>query len=207
MRADLAERLQLTRISDLAAHPELRLGFSEEFLARADGWPALQARYQLPHKDVRGLDHDLAWRGLQSGSLDVIDAYTTDAEILYYKPRLLADDRRFFTEYVALVLYRESVSEPARERLRGLEGRIPQGEMIAMNARAKVDKVPEATIAAEWLTAHFGTRAGAHGDGLWRRVGRRTGSTSCWWRSRWAARSCSASRSASRRRAFAASAS
>ena len=36
----LARKLGLTRVSDLAAHPELALGFSLEFLNRADGWPA-----------------------------------------------------------------------------------------------------------------------------------------------------------------------
>ncbi|HEY1584771.1 MAG TPA: glycine betaine ABC transporter substrate-binding protein, partial [Polyangia bacterium] len=65
---DVATRGRLRSISDLAAHPELRLGFSEEFLARGDGWPALRARYRLPQADVRGLDHDLAWRGLAGGT-------------------------------------------------------------------------------------------------------------------------------------------
>src|SRR5207253_2732654 len=54
-RPEIAARLHVARISDLAAHPELRLGFSEEFLARGDGWPALRARYRLPQTDVRGL--------------------------------------------------------------------------------------------------------------------------------------------------------
>src|SRR5262249_32864875 len=38
VRADLADRLGLRTISDLLRHPSLRLGFSEEFMARADGW-------------------------------------------------------------------------------------------------------------------------------------------------------------------------
>ena len=41
MRAELATRLGVRTIADLARHPELHLGFSEEFMARADGWPAL----------------------------------------------------------------------------------------------------------------------------------------------------------------------
>ena len=116
-RPELAARLSLARISDLAAHPELRLGFSEEFLARGDGWPALRARYRLPQTDVRGLDHDLAWRGLQSGTLDVIDAYGTDAEIRSYAPALLADDRGYFTEYQAVLIYRDTLPPAARAAL------------------------------------------------------------------------------------------
>src|SRR5262249_56093843 len=62
MREDVAERLGIRRISDLRAHPELRFGFSSEFLDRADGWRALQRAYGLSQKDVRGLDHELAYR-------------------------------------------------------------------------------------------------------------------------------------------------
>ena len=29
-------------------HPDLRLGFSNEFMNRADGWPGLRDRYRLP---------------------------------------------------------------------------------------------------------------------------------------------------------------
>ena len=44
LRASDAERLGVTRISDLARLPAgtLKPGLSHEFQARADGWPALQ---------------------------------------------------------------------------------------------------------------------------------------------------------------------
>ncbi|MCA1663403.1 MAG: ABC transporter permease subunit, partial [Myxococcales bacterium] len=173
-RADLAARLSLRRVSDLAAHPELRLGFSEEFLARGDGWPALRARYRLPQTDVRGLDHDLAWRGLASGTLDVIDAYGTDAEIRYYTPALLADDRAYFTEYQAILLYRDTLPPPARAALAQLVGAISAREMIAMNARAKLDKAPESRIAADFARSRFGVAAVVAPDGAARRIWRRT---------------------------------
>ena len=57
-----AAQLGIARISDLA-RPEaakLRLGLSHEFLARADGWPALKAAYRLPLADPGGLDHGYA---------------------------------------------------------------------------------------------------------------------------------------------------
>jgi osmoprotectant transport system permease protein len=173
-RRDVAERLQLSRISDLASHPELRLGFSEEFLARGDGWPSLKARYQLPQTDVRGLDHDLAWRGLDSGTLDVIDAYGTDAEIRYYRPALLADDLGHFTEYQAVLLHRDTLPPPARAALARLVGAVAAPQMMAMNARAKLDKVPEARIAADFAKERFGLRSVDAPDGVARRIGRRT---------------------------------
>jgi osmoprotectant transport system permease protein len=39
MRPDISERLGVLRISDLREHPELRFGFGNEFMDRADGWP------------------------------------------------------------------------------------------------------------------------------------------------------------------------
>lgn len=180
MPAARAAELGVRTISDLARHPGLRLGFSEELLARADGWPALQRRYRLPHTDVRGLDHDLAWRGLQSGALDVIDAYTTDAEIRYYQPRLLEDDRGFFTRYAALFLYRAGASPrplpaPAQATLARLAGRISQAEMVAGNARAKVDRVPEAEVARELLQRLLRVESAAPRLSLARRLLARTG--------------------------------
>jgi osmoprotectant transport system permease protein len=39
----LARERGITKLSDLKAHPSLRLGLSQEFLGRADGWPGLKA--------------------------------------------------------------------------------------------------------------------------------------------------------------------
>jgi len=55
----LGTRRDLRAISDLTRLPELRLGFSHEFLGRRDGWPGLKAAYGLPQQP-RGLDHGLA---------------------------------------------------------------------------------------------------------------------------------------------------
>jgi osmoprotectant transport system permease protein len=41
MKEILAERLKLRKISDLRDHPELMFGFGNEFMDRADGWPAV----------------------------------------------------------------------------------------------------------------------------------------------------------------------
>ena len=94
MRREAAERLAIVRISDLARHPDLRFGFSDEFLDRNDGWPALRAAYELNKAQVRGLDHDIAYKGLAEGKIDVVDLYTTDPEIALYDLVILDDDRR-----------------------------------------------------------------------------------------------------------------
>jgi len=146
-----ARALGVTRISDLRAHPDLTFGFSNEFMSRRDGWPALRSRYDLPQTRVRGLDHDLAYKALGDGTIDATDIYTTDAEIRRFGLLPLVDDRAFFARYDAVLLYRLDVAPAAVAVLHGLEGRIDAATMVALNARAKLDRVPEADVAAGFL--------------------------------------------------------
>ncbi len=154
VKAGLADRLHLRSISDLRKYPDLQLGFSNEFMDRADGWPGLKRRYHLP-QTARGLDHDLAYRGIQSGKLDVIDLYATDAEIAYYKLRTLQDDLHYFPAYNAVILYRADLEQRAPDvvaMFKRLEGKIDASAMIAMNARVKLDGEPETVVAADFLS-------------------------------------------------------
>lgn len=149
-----ARALGLVKISDLARHPQLRFGFSNEFMDREDGWPGLANRYGLAPDFVRGMDHDLAYRALESGDIDAIDLYSTDADIAYYDLAVLKDDRRYFPEYKALFIYRRdlAVRSPALLRsLASLSGAISADSMIAMNARVKLERKSEAVAAAEFL--------------------------------------------------------
>jgi osmoprotectant transport system permease protein len=107
---ETAERLGLETISDLRAYPDLRFGFSNEFLDRGDGWPGLKRRYRLPQTRVQGLDHDLAYRGIASGRIDATVVYTTDAEIERYGLKQLADDLGYFDDYQAVLLYRSDLA-------------------------------------------------------------------------------------------------
>ena len=89
------------------------MGFSSEFLGRGDGWPGLKRQYRLPQKDVRGLDHQLAYIGLANGNIDVTDLYTTDAEIHTRSLVALVDDRNFFPRYEAVFAYRLELQDRA----------------------------------------------------------------------------------------------
>jgi osmoprotectant transport system permease protein len=159
VRRDLATRLGLQRVSDLRAHPELRFGFSNEFMSRRDGWPALRDRYRLPQTDVKGIDHDLGYRGIASGAIDALDLYATDPEIKRYDLLALEDDLRIFPRYDAVFLYRLDLAERSRAGLAALgrlTGRIDAPTMAAMNARAKLERVPESQVAADFLQTALG---------------------------------------------------
>jgi len=174
MTAARAHALGIASVSDLRAHADLRFGFSNEFMSRRDGWPAVRARYGLPQARVQGLDHDLAYRALTSGAIDATDLYTTDAEIKRYGLVALVDDQRFFERYDAVVLYRldlaTRVGPGAVAALRRLEGRLDAPTMASLNARAKLDRVPQADVAADYLRDAFGVTAARRGPGAVRTI-------------------------------------
>lgn len=150
-----ARELDLKKISDLAAHPEVALGLSHEFLGRSDGWPGLAERYGLGGmKHVGGMDHGLSYEAVASGSIAILDIYSTDAKIERYDLVTLVDDRRFFPSYKAVWLYRAEL--PARlpatfARLSAVAGRIDERAMIAMNARVELAGEQPADTAARFV--------------------------------------------------------
>jgi osmoprotectant transport system permease protein len=159
VRAARAHELGLSRLSDLRAHAELRFGFSNEFMSRHDGWPGLQQRYGLPQTKIEGLDHELAYRALAGGDIDATDVYTTDPEIRRDALVPLQDDLQFFKRYDAVLLYRLDIDPVALTTLRRLQGRIDARTMMALNARAQLEHVPQADVAAGFLRDAFGTVA------------------------------------------------
>ena len=162
LREDEAARRGITRLTDLADAAKsngLRLGLSHEFLARADGWPALQAAYGLSLASPAGLDHGLAYEAIAKSQVDVIDIYSTDAKIARYRLRVLIDDRQVFPKYDAVLLMRASLDAGA---LSSLENRIDGARMIALNAAAELEGKSFAVVAAEFLASASGTAPGAH---------------------------------------------
>ncbi len=145
-----AAALGIERISDLAAHPGLRAGFSHEFLQRPDGWPGLRATYGL-ELAATGIEHGLAYQALASGAIDVTDAYSTDGELERFALRLLVDDRDFFPRYLAVPLARRDLDARAAATLERLAGTLDDASMRRWNARIVVDGLRIEQVAAEFL--------------------------------------------------------
>ena len=149
-----AAKLGIKTISDLNRNSKLKLGWGNEFMERKDGWPGLRRIYNLKHRNVQGLDHDVGYRALAQGQIDVIDLYSTDAEIPYYKIRTLEDNRKFFPDYQAVILYRLDKEETVRPVMTLLEGSISDELMSQMNKAVKIDNRGSTLVASEYLTSH-----------------------------------------------------
>jgi osmoprotectant transport system permease protein len=159
MKEHVAQELGISKISDLGQHPDLRLGVSDEFMERQDGWHKLARHYQLPQRSVRTMDHNLAYRGLEHDAIQLTDLYTTDAEIAFYGLRTLEDDLKFFPTYYAVVLVRSDLKQRAPnawDAIMKMEGLVAPEEMVGMTARVRLDRRSEASVAAEFLNAKLG---------------------------------------------------
>lgn len=154
MRAAHAKQLGITKISDLEAHPTLRLGFGPEFVARKDCWPGLRSHYRLGHETPTSIQHELAYGALDNNEIDVMEVYTTDAKIPKYDITLLEDDQKFFPRYQAVYLYRAAL---IAERpnvgvvLHSFEGKIATSAMQKLNAQVETHGLSEPKAAAAFL--------------------------------------------------------
>ena len=174
MRRAEANRLGIRTVSDLRQHPELKVGLTHEFLDRQDGWQPLLQRYSLTMPNVSGIDHAIGYAALAQGSIDLKDAYSTDAKIAENDLVVLRDDLHFFPEYKAVFLYRLELDPRAISALNRF-ARIDEKKMTALNAAAERtknytyaaslffenapnDSIPERQLApklAHWIGRHL----------------------------------------------------
>ena len=89
--------------------------------------------------NVSGIDHAIGYAALANGSIDLKDAYSTDAKIQENDLVVLQDDQHFFPEYKAVFLYRLKLDPRAIAALNHMP-RIDEQKMIALNAAAERSK-------------------------------------------------------------------
>ena len=154
MRRDDAARLHISKISDLAAHPEIRPGFGYEFLEREDGFPGLARTYGLrfTRRPVQ-MDLGLLYQALASRKVDLVAGNSTDGLIDAIGGIVLEDDRRYFPPYeAAFVLGAEVWKRPeVRAFFESLAGTINPATMRKMNAAVDKDKRRPEDVAREFL--------------------------------------------------------
>ncbi|MEM8864645.1 MAG: ABC transporter permease subunit, partial [Planctomycetota bacterium] len=124
------------------------------------------------------LDHDLAYRQIKMGAIDLMDVYATDAEIAKYNLTLLEDDREHFPRYDAVLLYRDDLPERAPDALESmlrLVGGISREQMMQMNSQVVNDRRTPERVTAEFLSDRFGVESESSDDTLAQRVWQRTG--------------------------------
>ena len=94
-----AQEYGLKTSSDLKkVEGQLKAGFTLEFNDREDGNKGLQKVYGL-NLQVSTMEPALRYQAIQSGDIQITDAYSTDAELARYDLVVLEDDKQLFPPY------------------------------------------------------------------------------------------------------------
>jgi len=155
MRKDDAERLKLTKVSDLKPlAKDLIFGGTIEFLARPDGIPGLVKHYDLKFKDQRGMDPGLVYKAIAEKQVDVISGFATDGRIPAFNLVVLEDDLKFFPPYYAAPVVRNDLLAKApqvAEILNRLAGKISDITMASLNYTVDGKKQDAEAVARDFL--------------------------------------------------------
>lgn len=152
---EAAEKYNLKTISDLGrASSELVFAANPDFLEREDGFIGLTEEYGIKFKNIKEIDIGLRYDAINSGDVDVITVFSTDAKLLEEDAIILEDDKAFFASYYAATLVRNETLEKHPELVNVLEkltGNISNEEMIAMNYKVEIENKDPKDVAEEFL--------------------------------------------------------
>ena len=155
VRPEIAEQYQLETLTDLmAVAPELRLGCTADFTQREDALPRLESTFHTKFGEVNALDVAVRYIAIDSGQVDVIDAFATDALLSKFDLVQLEDDASFFPPYYAVNFIRQECLDEypeLKEVLALLDGRISNEAMAAMNAEVDLEGRNAADVAHDFL--------------------------------------------------------
>ena len=132
---------------------QLKAGFTLEFNDREDGNRGLQKVYGL-NLNVATMEPSLRYQAIQSGDIQITDAYSTDAEITRYDLVVLEDDKQLFPPYQGAPLMKEALLKKYPELesvLNVLAGRITAEQMSHMNYEVGVEGKSAESVARAFL--------------------------------------------------------
>lgn len=96
----------------------------------------------------------LKYKALEQKEIDVMNAFTTDAQLTNDELVLLEDDKGFFSTYLAGTVVRKEVLDKYPElnkALEKIEGIITETDMVKMNYDVEVMGMEDAAVAKEYL--------------------------------------------------------
>ena len=150
-----ADENNLKTISDLAkVKDKIKAGFTREFNDREDGYLGLKKLYQFEISNIKEFEPKLRYVAVQSGDINLVDAYSTDPELAQYNMVILKDDKHLFPPYQGSPMMREETLKKypkLKKILEKLSGKISDEEMSTMNYRVSVKGEKAEDVAREYL--------------------------------------------------------
>lgn len=152
---DFATQYRLERNSDLKAiKDKVKAGFTLEFSDREDGYRGIQSLYGIEFPNLVTMEPKLRYMAIESGEINLVDAYSTDSELRQFELKVLEDDQTLFPPYQGAPLLRKETVEQYPEivaALNKLAGKITDDEMREMNYLVNVEGKNPYEVAAAYL--------------------------------------------------------
>jgi len=112
VRPDTAQKYNLRTVSDLArVSHELTIGGTMEFMNREDGILGLRRVYNMSFRNELTVEGALRYTAIMNEEVDIIDAFSTDGQLLRFDLVVLEDDLNFFPPYHAAVIIRQDIAD------------------------------------------------------------------------------------------------
>ncbi len=153
-----ATKHSLKSIADLKALGKgVKLGAAPEFATRQEGLLGLKSEYGF-NPVFKPIAIELSYKALETGQVDVQDVFTTDAQLLGGKFKVLEDPKHVFGFQNVAPVVKQTVlaaEGPAfAETLNKLSALLTIPAIQQMNKAVSVDKQSAASVAKQFLAAN-----------------------------------------------------
>lgn len=153
--SEFAEEYNLEKMSDLEGlTDEVKVGFTLEFTDRQDGYLGIQELYGLTFSNLKTMEPKLRYAAIETGDINLLDAYSTDSELEEYNLVVLEDDKGLFPPYQGAPLMLDTTLEKHPELediLNKLSGLVTDDEMRKMNYEVNVNNQSPEKVAQDFL--------------------------------------------------------
>ena len=155
VKKDFAKENNIKTIGDLKkVEDKIKPGFTMEFNDRSDGYKAVSKAYGLNLSNVKKMEPKLRYTAVEKDNINLIDAYSTDAELKQYDMVVLKDDKHVFPPYQGAPMFKEKFLKQhpeIKKPLNKLEGKISDEEMQEMNYKVTVKNEDPYNVAKHYL--------------------------------------------------------
>lgn len=155
VKKDFAKDNNIKTIGDLQkVEDKLKPGFTMEFNDRPDGYKAVSKAYGLDLSNIKKMEPKLRYTAVEKGDINLIDAYSTDAELKQYDMVVLKDDKHVFPPYQGAPMFKEKFLKEhpeIKKTLNKLKGKISDEEMQEMNYKVTVKNEDPYKVAKHYL--------------------------------------------------------
>ncbi|MCE0454375.1 ABC transporter permease/substrate-binding protein [Staphylococcus haemolyticus] len=155
VKKDFAKENNIKTIGDLKkVEDKIKPGFTMEFNDRPDGYKAVSKAYGLNLSNVKKMEPKLRYTAVEKDNINLIDAYSTDAELKQYDMVVLKDDKHVFPPYQGAPMFKEKFLKQhpeIKKPLNKLEGKISDEEMQEMNYKVTVKNEDSYNVAKHYL--------------------------------------------------------